>query len=332
MGHIMSRPTTVSVVLPTLNGSRFIRRTIGSILDNDYPQFELIVVDQSPNDHTECLINGSFSNDPRLIYVHTDKVGSSYARNVGIHRASGELIVFTDDDVVVSRGWIQAYVTCYTQLMAAGMTPGVMGGPVEGLWERPRPSWWPQEFSYLICELDMGSERKPYEGGLLPFTANMCAPKAILLEVSGFKEGFGPTGPRTGRVRLLSGEDTLCVLRISRLGYSLYYEPAAKVHHIMVKERLTREYFLRRIFWEGANQVNVSLTLDPASRKVVLRRLCSQLKRLVTSYGRMAGARINFGWTNQASYMLELGKSRLAMGQLYWLSKTLGFPSGKWSH
>ena len=317
----MDSAIKVSVVLPTYCGERYIRRSIESILQNDYGLFEFIVVDQSPTPTIEQLIQEFFPSDPRLKYVHIEKCGASHARNVGTQLSTGKLILFTDDDVVVSPGWISAYVYCYMELRSKGIQPGVMGGPVEGIWEEDKPLWWPEEYGYLICEFDMGPERKEYEGGALPFTANIAFPRAVFEEVCGFHEGMGPTSDRKSSGSLLGGEDSHCVIKVRDKGYPLYYEPNAKVFHIMIKERLTKEYYLKRIFWEGCVRVNVRFLLYPVTSRHALKIAYHSFADLVQGYRRRIFSRFSLDRWNEKTHMLELGKSRLAMGQLYWVWK-----------
>ncbi|MCL5125090.1 MAG: glycosyltransferase [Deltaproteobacteria bacterium] len=310
----------VSVVLPTYCGERYIRQSIESILQNRYEEFELIVVDQSPTRAIEQLIQEFFPSDPRLKYVHIEKCGASHARNVGTQLSSGELMLFGDDDVVVTPEWINAYVNCYTQLLSSGIKPGAMGGPVEGLWEAEKPPWWPEEYGYLICEFDMGNQRKEYEQGWLPFSANIAFPKDILQEVGGFHEGMGPKADSKLSVRV-TGEDTLCVMKVRQKGYPLYYEPNAKVFHIMIKERLSKKYYLKRIFEEGCTQVNVRFLLYPVTRRVMVTMAYDSLSRLVKCGKRFITGRFFSNSWNEKTQMLELGLMGIAMGELYWTWK-----------
>ncbi len=311
----------VTVVLPTYCGERYIRRSIESILQNGYGEFELIVVDQSPTRAIEQLVLEFFPRDPRLKYVRIEKRGLSHARNVGTQLSSGNLILFADDDVVVTPGWINAYVNCYMELRAKGIQPGVIGGPVEGIWEEDKPLWWPEEYGYLICEFEMGNQRKEYEQGWLPFGANIAFPKDILQEVGGFHEGMGPTCDRKQSISLLSGEDTHCVMKVREKGYPLYYEPSAKVFHIMIKERLTKKYYFKRIFWEGCTQVDVRFLLYPVTRRVIVATAYDSLSRLVKCGKRFITGRFFSNSWNEKTQMLELGLMGIAMGELYWTWK-----------
>jgi len=89
----------VSVVIPTYNRPHLIRRAIQSVLNQTYQNFEIIVVDDSPNDETEKVVK-SF-NDKRIKYIHNKKKSNlPKARNQGVRESdpNSKYIAFLDDD------------------------------------------------------------------------------------------------------------------------------------------------------------------------------------------------------------------------------------------
>ncbi len=89
----------VSVVIPTYNRPHLIRRAIQSVLNQTYQNFEIIVVDDSPNDETEKVVK-SFK-DNRIKYLHNkEKTNLPKARNQGVRKSSpdSKYIAFLDDD------------------------------------------------------------------------------------------------------------------------------------------------------------------------------------------------------------------------------------------
>lgn len=97
----------VSVVIPTYNRGDSILDTIESVLQSDYPAFEIIIVDQSKNSATKEAIQKYLFN-PQFRYIHTDIQGAGRARNTGIAQAQGSLVAITDDDCVVPKNWLSA--------------------------------------------------------------------------------------------------------------------------------------------------------------------------------------------------------------------------------
>jgi len=92
---IRSQSPLVSVIIPTFNRAWSISKAVDSVLEQDYPNIELIVVDDGSTDNTENILL-SYSDSIHLI--QQENKGVSMARNTGISAASGELIAFLDSD------------------------------------------------------------------------------------------------------------------------------------------------------------------------------------------------------------------------------------------
>ena len=87
----------VTVVLPTHDRAKLLRRAIDSVLSQDYQDLELIVVDDASTDDTQTVVQ-QFA-DQRIRYVRlADRQGATAARNAGISAARGEFIGFQDSD------------------------------------------------------------------------------------------------------------------------------------------------------------------------------------------------------------------------------------------
>ncbi len=87
----------VSIILPTYNRGRTLKRAVDSVLHQGYSNFELIIVDDASTDYTEELVR-TFT-DPRISYVRLPKNGGAgRARNEGLRRARGDYIAFQDSD------------------------------------------------------------------------------------------------------------------------------------------------------------------------------------------------------------------------------------------
>ena len=86
----------VSVIVPTLNRPEMLKETLKSILNQTYPNFEIVVVNDNGEDVSEIL---NQINDKRINYIaHTENKGAAASRNTGIKNASGEFIALLDDD------------------------------------------------------------------------------------------------------------------------------------------------------------------------------------------------------------------------------------------
>jgi len=92
---MMTSITKISVIIPTYNRAQSIGRSIDSVLNQSYRNFEIIVVDDGSTDNTRDILL-SFGN--HIKYIRQDNKGPSNSRNVGINASRGEFVAFLDSD------------------------------------------------------------------------------------------------------------------------------------------------------------------------------------------------------------------------------------------
>ena len=86
--------------------------TVSSILANTYPNFELVVVDQSKDNETREALR-SFGTDPRLRYLKSPTIGKGYALNAGLRETKGAAVAITDDDCTVPPNWLETFASIF---------------------------------------------------------------------------------------------------------------------------------------------------------------------------------------------------------------------------
>lgn len=87
----------ISIIMPTYNAAQYIGRAIESVLAQTYPHWELLIIDDASSDHTESIVHNY--PDSRIQYYKVDRIGHpAGVRNVGLQKASGELLAFLDSD------------------------------------------------------------------------------------------------------------------------------------------------------------------------------------------------------------------------------------------
>ena len=91
---------TVSVIIPTYNSEKFLRRTVDSVLNQTFQDFELILVDDHSSDRTVSIIRDYQNNNAKIKGVFSDQNhgGPAQPKNIGIQAASGQYIAFLDHD------------------------------------------------------------------------------------------------------------------------------------------------------------------------------------------------------------------------------------------
>lgn len=190
--------------------------------------------------------------------------GLSGARMTGAAHASGTVIAFLDDDAVTEPGWLAALLDAYQDPVVIGA-----GGPVEPLWRAPRPSWFPDEFLWVVgctyagMHVQQGRIRNP-------IGANMSVRTDVLRRAGGFtsdlgrrKLGFSVSGKARIGGKAESCEETEFSIRTARLNPGGYwaYRDGARVRHCVPAQRTTWKYFVQRCLVEGtAKAVLTGLT------------------------------------------------------------------------
>lgn len=204
---------------------------------------EVIVVDNnSSSNQTREIVEGY----PQIRYLMESRPGQGFAKNTGILAANGKYIIFTDDDVIVQKGWIENLLSNFTDEKIA-----YVSGQVEA-WIVSSDS---QQIFEDIAILSKGSERKTFDTEffnrfrlrgvpvhLVAMGANSVAPKHVLLEV-------GLHDPLFGVGSLVGGGETgeLCY-KILQKGYTAVFDPNALIKH---RHPTTRQALRKRMFTYG---------------------------------------------------------------------------------
>lgn len=227
----------VTVAICTWNRAALLDRTLAGMRELRIPDaasWEVVVVNNNSTDDTDAVIAKHADALP-LRRVFEPKPGHSNARNAAIDAAMGDLIVWTDDDVLVDRNWLMEYAS------AAAVWPqaAFFGGTVTPWFETPPPSWltrhW-QRFAGLYAVREFGSAVRPFAAGEQPFGANM----AFRLEAQrAFR--FDPDRGHTGSTAR-GGDETDVVKRMTAAGHTGVWVGSAKVQHFIPADRLTKEF------------------------------------------------------------------------------------------
>jgi GT2 family glycosyltransferase len=119
-------PPTVSIIVPTYNRERLLRETLAQLLDQDYPRFDLLMIDQTAahEAETESFLSGFVS---RIRRFQLQQANLPAARNFGIRQSSGEIVVFFDDDMIVPKDAVSKLVETYNDSRVWGATGFTLG-------------------------------------------------------------------------------------------------------------------------------------------------------------------------------------------------------------
>jgi glycosyltransferase involved in cell wall biosynthesis len=175
----------------------------------------------------------------------THKRGLSNARNVGVTKASGDIVAFIDDDAVADRKWLETLVKNYNDSEVVSV-----GGLVEPVWECGRPSWFPEELDWVVgCSYKGLPERRSYVRN--PLGCNMSFRRYVFEQAGFFEDYLGRFGNK-----LLDAEETEFSLRVLRKlpTSKIIYDPSAIVYHKVSRDRETIRYLAKRSFYQGLSK------------------------------------------------------------------------------
>ncbi len=250
MSTMFSGLPPVTVVVATRDRPETLRRCVDSILASEYPDFDVLVVDNAPGSiATQRVVADTYGPGSRVRYVREATPGLACAHNRALPEITSPIVAFTDDDVIVDRDWLANLVAGF------GTAPDV--GCVTGMIFPMEIETHAQDLVERSVGFNKGLERRlyrlggagetdplfPYAAGKFGSGANMAFRTDVLRSLGGFDPALG-TGTRAK-----GGDDLAAFFDVVAAGHALVYEPAAIVFHA---HRRAEEALARQAFGYGA--------------------------------------------------------------------------------
>jgi GT2 family glycosyltransferase len=207
----------VSVVVCSYNGGATLEQCLRSLLALDYPDFEVIVVDDGSTDYTSAIL----TRFPSVRAIHQANRGLSAARNVGLRAATGAIVAYTDSDCFVDPHWLTHLVYQFERSGAAAV-----GGPnltPEDGWLAGCVAAAPGQPTHVL-ESDQVAEHIP--------GCNMAFRRGVLEAINGFDPQYRK-----------AGDDVDVCWRLQQAGHWIAFAPGAFVWH---HRRQTPRAYLRQ--------------------------------------------------------------------------------------
>jgi GT2 family glycosyltransferase len=244
-----ARGPSVSVVATTCRNPVQTERCLRSILACDYREFEVIVVENRPGlPTTPRMLAEQFGDDPRVRYVEEPLHGLARARNAGLKVAHGEVVAFTDDDVIVDSAWVARCAEAFERADDIACVTGLIL-PLEletdGQLLLEQFAGFSKGFQPRIWRLPAARESHPllpYTPGVIGSGANTALRADIAAKLGGFDTRLGAGTPAAG------GEDLDLYIRLLREGCVVAYEPSVLVWH---EHPEALRHFHRRVYRYG---------------------------------------------------------------------------------
>ncbi len=245
-GPVLAAKTSVVIASHTLQRRAALTEAVASALAQD-PYEVVVAVDNNAD-----LYDWVRTQWTAVVPVHHQGTpGASATRNAGARAAAGRLLAFLDDDAVARSGWLQSLTAPLVRPEVVGV-----GGLVEPVWLGRVPKWMPDEFLWVV-----GASYRGLPSTAAPvrnvWSMNLAVAQEDFWAVDGFREGFGKTGHRS------QPEDTDFCIRLTTTlaGRTCWYEPSARIGHMIPPDRGTLRFFVRRCFNEGQGKADITALL-----------------------------------------------------------------------
>jgi GT2 family glycosyltransferase len=206
----------MTAVVCTRNRGAMAADAVRSILSNDHPDFELIVIDQSTNDLTQIALS-EFSSNPRLRYVRSAAHGLSNARNLGISLAQSKKVAMTDDDCTVPADWLTRMEQALDHNEPVAI---VIGNVFAAPYDRSKgfvPNY--TQASSFVARSVRDKHRIEGMAACMGISADACA------KLNGFDPSLGAGS------RFHSADETDIIIRALLAGYKVLETPEVVVTH-----------------------------------------------------------------------------------------------------
>jgi GT2 family glycosyltransferase/hydroxymethylpyrimidine pyrophosphatase-like HAD family hydrolase len=220
-----------TIIVATRDRTNQLRACLDSLLLLDYPSFEIVVVDNDPSTaDTADMIRCQYSKGP-VRHVTERHRGLAAAHNRGMEAASGEILAFTDDDVIVDRLWLATIAEAFATVDRVGAVTGLiyplrLETAAQVLLERH--GGFGKGFGLRVFDLDVNRPDEklfPLTAGQMGSGANMAFDARVLRRLGGFDPALGAGTTAMG------GDDLGALLEVILAGYRIVYQPAALVRH-----------------------------------------------------------------------------------------------------
>ncbi len=274
------RQPRFSVILCTYNRRTSVLATLACLRNQTfaYRDFEVIVVDNGSQDGTLHAINACIETKDqkrkvlegpwRIQCLSESKNGLAYARNAGLLAATGEIVVFVDDDTLIDPQMLENLWLAYEETGA-----DAIGMRVTVHWDIVCPHWMVTELLDTLGHFSPSSKRLQLTSDESFASCGFSVKREALHALNYFSPFLSK------RINLPASMEVadLCQ-RLRQAGYTLWYEPEALVMHRATSARLHQAFFVGRAYWQGRSEVMLNYLHTHSEKAMdVWREILSEL-------------------------------------------------------
>lgn len=237
----------VSVIIPTFNRAQYIGLTINSFLNQTYPAeyMELLVCDNHSTDDTRDVVRKIIAENPgyTIRYLYEERQGVHYTRNTAAKQAEGEILYFTDDDMIADRYMLERLLEAFEKYDNIG----AVTGKVIPRWE-VRPPYWVENYlnnQWLsLIDRDMEFCVTRYDLGV--YSCHEAVRRTLFMQTGGFH-------PENTAGEWVGDGETGFNMEIQQKGYYFAYVGNSVTEHIIPAGRMTQTYLNKRLYNQGCS-------------------------------------------------------------------------------
>jgi glycosyltransferase involved in cell wall biosynthesis len=247
----------LSVIICTYNRSGILDKTLKSLEQVEVPgdvAWEVLIIDNGSTDNTPAIVQGYIKNNKIPVFYFLEAAsGKSAALNLGIQKSRGEIIAFTDDDVLLDKKWVNAILNAVSKYPYSAF-----GGRIIALWGSPIPSRLSSagkfnSLSGTVFFRDDGEIDREYNEAMIgnvPCGANMFFRREAIESNGFFRTDLGPSHHVPG-----ASEDTEFCSRMLKLGRKFMYVANAVIYHPVDVEKISPGALLRWRYYCAKSEV-----------------------------------------------------------------------------
>lgn len=242
---------TVSVLIPSHNRKRLLRKTLDSLQEVQPPSdtsVEVVVVANACTDGTLDMLSRLAATFPYpLRYFNEEKLGVNFAKNRCLKEANGDVLAFVDDDVKFDCKWLKELTRVFEKY-----EPDVVGGRIKLWWDVvDEPVWFDSRLSPVLGEYDRGEKVKEVDLPS-PHGGNLALHRRVYETIGKLETGFQNDDNTFHR-----GSEVEYLQRAADAGYSGYYAPDALVYHWVKPQRIEQEFFAEAGWGYGHSRIGM---------------------------------------------------------------------------
>lgn len=230
----------VSLILPTYNRGNVINESVKSVISQTYENWELIISDDASNDRTSEICQELARQDHRIKYYRNENnLGLPRNRNAALSKVNGDLILFTEDDMVLDKKCVEFLLETYEILRkkgtkVGGICPAMVTNHIQSSSKRNVLNFVKDnkddKLSNVPCIIDKKTGiiyrnfSPQFEGLIEVEDCHSCSlyPRNIFNEFKYEENAYKGT---------YTGEESDLHFRIRKKGHRLYFQPKAIMHH-----------------------------------------------------------------------------------------------------